>query len=109
MEKINSIDEIFGNQEFVENLKNNIPNNQSTYLSNQLSNEKAPSLYLTITNTKTNQSEVYIINFQTNYNDKNSITKDHKLNTQYNNHKIDTNYRKCAWTINDKKLLIRMK
>ena len=71
-----SIDDIFGTQDFIRDLKYHKDSVDNNYRLNKRSEE---NLYLTITNTKNNQSAVYILK---------PVDTDAQL-------KVD-NYRKCA-------------
>lgn len=98
MKDVNSIDEIFGTEEFIRDLKivNQTKGNYQ-HLNNQrvnsYDNKQENNLYLTITNTKTNQTSLYILKpYEANVKLNESYKKDNEIKQL----KVDTNYKNCA-------------
>lgn len=119
MKKIESIDDVFGTQEFMRSFKkekgirDNYVSNPYTPIStnqengsqnnpvfnqyNKLGNEQNDALYLTITNTETGKKQLYVLNVQKvdEYNPK-TIQFKAKMDNNFAKFDVDANYKKSA-------------
>lgn len=96
-----SLEDIFGSEDFVKGLKVDRDLLDSNYQKNNYLIQNNPNenkLYLTVTDTQTNQSELQIIGISNDYLNKNDVDK-YKL---FPENKVNTvslkvnNYTKCA-------------